>query len=30
MSQAREEFLKPNVINVDNVNETRARVTWNP
>ena len=30
MSQAREEFLKPNVINVDNVNETRARVTLEP
>ena len=30
MSQAREEFLKPNVTNVDNVNETRARVTLEP
>ena len=30
MSQAREEFLKPNVINVDNVNDTRARVTLEP
>ena len=30
MSQAREEFLKPNVINVDTVNDTRARVTLEP
>ena len=30
MSQVREEFLKPSVINVDAVNDTRARVTLEP
>ena len=30
MSQAREEFLQPNVINVDAVTTTRARVTLEP
>ena len=30
MPQAREEFLKPTVINVDTVDDTRARVTLEP